>query len=104
MSEKRQRRPRRLLVLICCLAAAGYFAGHAVHGRHGFEARHRLLARAELIGPEIVRLEATRASLERDVRLLSDPSPDTDFIAELAADMLGFAAADEHVLLATRGR
>ena len=95
----RRARPRQALVLLLCLGLTAYFAYHTVNGRHGFEARDRLLERESVLQFEIQSLEAVRANLERDVALLRPDLPDPDFVEEIARDVLGFARPRDQVLM-----
>jgi cell division protein FtsB len=87
-------------VLLLCLGLTAYFAYHAINGRHGLEARTRLVARSQLLEFEIKSLEAVRAKLERDVALLSPDLPNPDLVEEIARDVLGFAHPSDRVLAA----
>ena len=80
------------------LLALGYFAHHAINGKRGLEARSRLIERSRQLEPEIERLEAVRARLERDVRLLDTRDP--DIVEELANEILGFARPGDRVVVA----
>ena len=96
MDDRRKGRRRQVLVSLCCLLAIGYFAYHATSGRRGYEARSRLIQRAGVLESEIERLEAARARVERDVRLLE--AGDADLIEELAVERLGFARPGDRVV------
>jgi cell division protein FtsB len=98
MYDRRNGRPRQILVSLFCLFALGYFAYHAVVGKRGLEARSRLIERSRQLEPQIQRLEALRARLERDVRLLDARDP--DMVEELAIEILGFARPGDRVLVA----
>jgi cell division protein FtsB len=76
----------------------GYFAYHAIHGRHGFEARARLIERSNVLEFEIKSLEAVKSHLQRDVALLSPELPAPDLIEEIARDVLGFSFPGERIL------
>ena len=97
MYDRRKSRPRQILVSLFCLCALGYFAYHAIVGKRGIEARSRLIERSRQLAPEIARLEALRARLEQDVRLLNVTDP--DIIEELAIELLGFARPSDRVLV-----
>jgi len=87
------RRPRlsQVFVLLACLSLTAYFAHHAIHGRHGLEARSQLLDRSTLLEFEIRSLEAVRSELARDVALLNQNPPHPDLVEEIARDVLGYA-------------
>jgi cell division protein FtsB len=55
-----------------------------------------LIQRAGVLESEIERLEAARARIERDVRLLEAGDP--DLIEELAIERLGFARPGDRVV------
>ena len=100
IAPRRLRRYRPLSLV--CLLLATYFGYHMIQGRHGLEARSRLISRASVLATEIRALEAVRSRLEHEVVLLSEAAPDADFIEELARDMLGFARPGERVLVLRR--
>jgi cell division protein FtsB len=91
-------RIRQATVLLLCLGLTAYFAHHAIYGRHGLEARSRLIERSALLEFEIKSLEAVRAKLARDVALLSPETPDPDMVDEIAREVLGFAHPDDSVV------
>lgn len=77
-------------MLLACLISSAYFGYHALHGRHGLDARDRLIERASLLDFEIKSLETVRDKLKRDVALLSPVKPDPDMVEEIARDVLGY--------------
>jgi len=97
MYDRRKGRPRQILVSLFCLRALGYFAYHAIVGKRGLEARSRLIERSRQLGPQIARLEAVRARLEQEVRLLDAADP--DIIEELAIELLGFARPGDRIVV-----
>jgi cell division protein FtsB len=99
MYDRRKGRPQQIVVSLVCSCALAYFAYHAVMGRRGLEARSRLIERSQRLEPEIERLEAARARLDLDVRLLN--AGDGDLIAELAIELLGFAPIDSRVIVSS---
>ena len=86
-----------------CLCLAAYFGHHTIQGRHGLEARSRLISRASTLAEEIRALEALRSRLERDVALLSEAGADPDYVEDIARDMLGFARPNERILVVGQG-
>ncbi|HMN37806.1 MAG TPA: septum formation initiator family protein [Hyphomicrobium sp.] len=88
-------RIRQALVLLACLISSAYFGFHALHGRHGLDARSQLVERSTLLDFEIKSLEAVRTKLERDVALLSPDKPDPDIVEEIARDVLGYVRPDD---------
>ncbi len=97
MYDRRNGRPRQILVSLFCLFALGYFAYHAIVGKRGLEARSRLIERSRQLEPEIERLEAMRTRLEQDVRLLDAADP--DIVEELAIELLGFVRPGDRVVV-----
>lgn len=91
-------RLRQVLVLLFSLSATAYFSHHAIHGRHGLEARSALIERADLIEFEIRSLETVRARLRHDVALLSPDVPDPDLVEEIARDVLGYVHPADRVI------
>ena len=69
----------------------GYFTFHAIHGRHGFEARVRLIERSSMLEFEIKSLEAVRSHFARDIALLAPENPAPDMVEEIARDVLGYS-------------
>jgi len=97
MYDRRKSRPRQILVSLFCVCGLCYFAYHAIVGKRGLEARSRLIERSRQLEPEIARLEAQRASLEQEVRLLDAADP--DIIEELAIEVLGFVRPGDRVVV-----
>jgi cell division protein FtsB len=103
MKHGRKARSRQLIVTLTCCGALGYFAVHAIHGRHGLDARVRLIERSQVLEQEIVRLEIVRFRLARDVGLLDARSPHPDLVEEIAFDILNFIRAGDAVLVDALG-
>jgi cell division protein FtsB len=97
MYDRRKSRPRQILVSLLCVCGLGYFAYHAIVGKRGLEARSRLIERSGQLERAIARLEAYRANLEREVRLID--AADADLVEELAIELLGFARAGDRVVV-----
>jgi cell division protein FtsB len=91
-------------VLLLCLGLTAYFAHHTLKGRHGLEARDKLLERESALQFEMQSLEAVRAKLQRDVALLRPDLPDPDIVEEIAREVLGFAQPQDVVLMDERPR
>jgi cell division protein FtsB len=101
-SVRRRRSRRRVpLAMLCCLLITGYFAQHAVSGKHGMDARSRLQERAKKVSADVKKLEAELLQLQRDVALLSNEPPDADFVREIATDVLGFIPNNGLLVTAT---
>ena len=95
-------RPTLVLLLCCCMT--GYFGYHAIHGKHGLDARRGLQERAERLTRELKGLETVRAAMQREVNLLNPAHPNADFVEELARIDLGYARPDERILLESDSR
>ncbi|MGE0766915.1 MAG: septum formation initiator family protein [Hyphomicrobiaceae bacterium] len=93
------RMQRQTLVLLLCCCMTGYFGFHAIHGKHGLDARRGLQERAALLARELQGLETVRAALRHEVALLDPVSPDPGFVEELARSDLAFARPGERILL-----
>lgn len=98
ITARRRARPWQSLVVLFCFGLTAYFAHHALYGRHGFEARQRLIERSSILEFDVRSLEAARARLERDVALLSPELPHSDLVEEIARDVLGFAHPDDRIV------
>ena len=96
------RRSRQTKVLLLCILVTGYFAYHAINGRHGLEARHQLIERERSLARELANLEAVRRALEREVASLGDEAGGLDSIDEAARATLGYVHPRD-VLLTDRG-
>ena len=86
--------------MLLCLGLTAYFANHAINGRHGLEAKKKLIERSSLLEFEIRSLEAVRANLEHDVALLAPDLPNPDLVEEIARDVLGYAHPGDRLLVA----
>ena len=84
--------------MLVCLSFSAYFAHHTMYGRHGLEARTKLIERSELLEFEIKSLEAVRADLTHEVQLLSLDRPDPDLVEEIARDIMGYARPGDLIL------
>ena len=87
-----------LLVLLFAALTTGYFTYHAINGRHGFEARARLIERSNVLEFEIKSLEVVRSHLNRDIVLLAPESPAPDIVEETARDVLGFSFPSDTII------
>ncbi|HEX6000661.1 MAG TPA: septum formation initiator family protein [Hyphomicrobiaceae bacterium] len=96
MYDRRKGR-RQGLVSLSCLLAIAYFAYHATSGRRGYEARSELIQRVGVLEKRIASLEAARARLAHDVRLLEAGDP--DLVEELAIDRLGLVRPGDRVVI-----
>ncbi|HRN84367.1 MAG TPA: septum formation initiator family protein [Hyphomicrobium sp.] len=97
-SYDRRSKLRQALVLLLCLGLTAYFAHHTLKGRHGLEARERLLERESALEFQLESLETVRSKLERDVVLLRPDLPDPDFVEEIAREVLGFAHPRDRIV------
>jgi len=86
------------MVLLSCWVTTGYFTYHAINGRHGFEARVRMIERSSMLEFEIKSLEAVRSHLARDIALLRPDTPAPDMVEEIARDVLGYSYPNDTIL------
>jgi len=100
-SSKHDRRKKGalqlLIVLLGCSAFSATFTYHAINGRHGLEARSKLLLRSAELRSEIKSLEAVQAEFSTHIKLLGD-RPDKDLVEEIAQRDLGFAYGDDLII------
>lgn len=91
--------PRQTTVLLLCLGLMTYFAYHAISGKHGLEARSRLMERSLVIERDTSALEVVRARLAREVAGLSPTNPDLDLVDQMARDLFAMSHPDERIVL-----
>ncbi|MCL4767394.1 MAG: hypothetical protein KJZ80_14290 [Hyphomicrobiaceae bacterium] len=98
--DRRKRRLRQhILVLLGCLSMSAYFVHHTITGKHGLEARSRLIQRSKVLEPQIAGLETVQAVLLRDVLLLRPDPPHGDLVEEIAIGVLGMARPGDRIVL-----
>ena len=101
----RAREPLRLrqaLIPLVCLVVLGYFAYHAVYGRHGFIAWLDIQNRVDTLEHQLVELRGQREQLDRQVALLRPESLDPDLLDARARAALGYAGPNEVVIFLDR--
>lgn len=101
----RTREPLRLrhaLVPLVCFIVIGYFAYHAVNGRHGFIAWLSLQNSVDTLERQYADVRAAREQLDRQVALLRPESLDPDLLDERARATLGFANPNDIVIFRDR--
>lgn len=101
----RTREPLRLrhaLIPLVCLVVIGYFAYHAVYGRHGFISWLSLQNEVETLERQLAEVRATREQLDQQVSLLRPESIDPDLLDERARATLGFANPNDIVIFRDR--
>lgn len=101
----RTREPLRLrqaLIPLVCLVVLGYFAYHAVYGRHGFIAWLGIQNRVDTLEHQLVEMRGQREQLDRQVALLRPESLDPDLLDERARSALGYAGDNEVVIFLDR--
>jgi len=101
LHDRGARKPWKLFVLLSCTAFTATFGYHAIYGRHGLEARTKLIQRSAELNREIKSLEIVQAEfIIHNSQLGKDPSK--DLIEEIAKRDLGFAYPDEHIIHSDR--
>ncbi len=91
-------RLRNALLPVICMIVIGYFAYHAVYGRHGFIAWQSLRNRVDTLEQQYAEVKSARERLDRQVALLRPESLDPDLLDERARAALGFANPDDIVI------
>ena len=99
--QRRQSKLRPLILPAICLAATAYFAVHAYHGSSGVLARAAIDARIADLKTELAAVTEVREQMEKKVRLLRAASVERDMLDERARALLGFASANEVVVMRT---
>ncbi len=95
-------RLRQALIPIACIVVLGYFAYHAVYGRHGFIAWLDIQNRIDTLQHQLSEVETKRGQLDRQVALLRPESLDPDLLDERARAALGYGGANEVVIFLER--
>ena len=91
-------RLRQALIPFVCIIVLGYFAYHAVYGRHGFISWLDIQNRIDMLEHQLAEVEGKREQLDRQVALLRPESLDPDLLDERARAALGYANPDEVVI------
>ena len=97
-------RAKHVLGTVLGICALGYAAYHSLHGDRGLFAYVSLTQKIQLVEQERRTVRARRETWEHRVRLLHPDSIDPDMLDERARLMLGYAKADEIVILETQWR
>ena len=91
-------RLRQALIPFVCIVVLGYFAYHAVYGRHGFISWLDIQNRIDTLEHQLSEVETKREQLDRQVALLRPESLDPDLLDERARAALGLAGPNEVVI------
>ena len=95
-------RIRHVLIPLVCIVVLGYFAYHAVYGRHGFIAWLSLQNTVDTLEQQLAELKTTHRTLDQQVMLLRPESLDPDLLDERARATLGLAGTNEIVIFRDR--
>ncbi len=76
-----------------------YFAGHAVYGDYGLEAKMRLERETESARRELLLVREERQRLERNVALMRPESLDPDLLEERVRATLQFVGPNDVMVL-----
>ena len=90
---------RAAVIPMLAIAGTVYFAGHAVYGDYGLEARMRLERETETAQRELLLVREERQRLERNVALMRPDSLDPDLLEERVRATLQFVDPDDVVVL-----
>ncbi|GMV63044.1 MAG: hypothetical protein AMXMBFR74_22120 [Parvibaculum sp.] len=91
-------RLRQALIPFVCIVVLGYFAYHAVYGRHGFISWLDIQNRIDTLEHQLSEVEGMREQLDRQVALLRPESLDPDLLDERARAALGYGGPNEVVI------
>lgn len=91
------------VIPLMSLAGTIYFAGHAMYGDYGLNAKMRLERETETAQRELTLVQEERQRLERNVALMRPESLDPDLLEERVRATLQFIAPGDVVVL-TAGR
>jgi len=95
-------RLRQALIPFVCIIVLGYFAYHAVYGRHGFIAWLDIQNRIDTLQHQLAEVEGKRIQLDRQVALLRPESLDPDLLDERARAALGDGGANDVTIFLER--
>ena len=93
---------RGLLLHAVAASLIGYFALQAFRGNYGLDARKGYEEDITRLTRDRDELQSERKELERHVALLRPESIDPDMVEELARRDLGFAGANDLLMINTR--
>ncbi|KPF43810.1 FtsB family cell division protein [Rhizobium sp. G187] len=91
----------RFVLPAVAIAFLSYFGYHSIHGDYGLRAGQQYEKLRIERSAELAKLVEQRATLEKDVSLLSDGSLDEDIIDEKARYQLNMSRPDEIVIFNT---
>ncbi len=94
-----QRRARHIVGPLLGIVAVSYFAYHTVHGERGVLAYLQMRERVAEAEHRYAVVERERTYWERRVKLLHPASIDPDMLDERVRLMLGYARADDLIVL-----
>ena len=97
--EELRRRARHVVGSLLGIVAVSYFAYHTVHGDRGVLAYIQMRERVHEAEVRYEALERERSYWEHRVQLLNPSSIDPDMLDERVRIMLGYARADDLVIL-----
>ncbi len=94
-----KRRAGQIIGPVASITMVVYFAYHAIQGDRGFIALGKLEHQVSSLNSDLIDLNNKRIRLEKRVALLRPDSIDPDMLEERARIVLGYAWADEIILL-----
>lgn len=99
--EEIRRRARHVVGPLFGIVAVAYFAYHTVHGDRGVLALFQMQERVNEAENRLDALQQEKDHWESRVKLLHPDSIDRDMLDERVRIMLGYARADDLVVLTT---
>ena len=97
-----QRNFRRIASNVVWICVSGYFLFHIFTGARGAVAWARLSTEVTELEAKLKRLQEENAFLENKIHLLSDNNLDIDLLQEQAMAILGYANANDTVVLLSK--
>ena len=94
-----KRRAGQIVGPVAGITMVVYFAYHAIQGERGFIALGKLEHQVTSLSSDLSDLQNKRIKLEKRVALLRPDSLDPDMLEERARIVLGYARADEIIML-----
>lgn len=94
-----QRRARHVVGPLLGIVAVAYFAYHTVHGERGVLAYLKMRERVQDAEARYAEISQEQTYWEQRVRLLHPASIDPDMLDERVRVMLGYARADDLIVL-----
>lgn len=100
--DELRNRARHILGPLLGIVTVAYFVYHTVHGERGVLAYLQLREQVSAASENLAELKTEKQHWERRVHLLHPASLDRDMLDERVRLMLGYARADDLVILTSK--